>query len=81
MRLCPQIKVLYEYGIKSMAAISLPFNLHCEPIAALFSITIPYGLFADVQTCNYVKKNSLSLNISTLRCKHLEIKIPLLLYK
>ena len=37
--LYPHIRL--TYGIKSKAAINLPFNLHCKSIAALFFI-IPY---------------------------------------
>ena len=38
--LYPQIRL---YGIKSKAAISFPFNIHCKAIAALFFI--PYCRF------------------------------------
>ena len=36
----PQIRLLY--GIKSKAAISLSFNLHCKVIAALLAL-VPYS--------------------------------------
>ena len=44
--LSPQIRLLY--GIKGMAAISLPFDLHCKAIAALFFISYIFVLFEDI---------------------------------
>ena len=41
--LYPQIRLLY--GIKSEAAFSLTFDLHCKAIAALFHIAV---LFEDI---------------------------------
>ena len=38
IRLSPQIRLLY--GIKSKAAISLTFDLHCKSIAAVFFIPV-----------------------------------------
>ena len=44
--LYPQLRLLY--GIKSKAAISLTFDLHCEAIAALFFMTYMYNTDAPV---------------------------------